>query len=98
MAPPRAHARREQGVEQPAARLGVGLEHAHVDVAVARVPAPGHERPVLGGELATRAMYAGIEARGTTTSIMSSAPLALATQNAFSRASTSAGGRRGGST
>ena len=41
------------------------------------------------------AMYSAIDARGTTTSMMSSAPAAFATQNAFSRASISCWPRRG---
>ena len=40
-------------------------------------------------------MNSGIDARGTTTSMMSSALLALATQNAFSRASIRPGPGRG---
>jgi hypothetical protein len=46
----------------------------------------------------TRAMKAGMAARGTTTSMMSSAPLALPTQNAFSRASISPAAAGPGST
>ena len=39
-------------------------------------------------------MYCGIDARGTTMSMMSSAPAAFAIQNAFSRASISLRARR----
>ena len=74
--------------------VGIGLEHAEVHVAVAGVAAPGDPRAGVGGESpAPRAMNSGIAARGTTTSTMSLAPLALASQNAFSRASMSCGGR-----
>ena len=66
------------------------LEHREVHVAVARVPAPGDPRAVLVGDRGDRRHDTpGSTARGTTTSTMSSAPFALATQNAFSRASIS---------
>ena len=47
---------------------------------------------------ATVARYSGTDARGTTTSMMSLAPFCFATQNAFSRASSSSAAERGGST
>ena len=61
-------------------------------------PHPAIHEPCSAAISPTRAMNAGIAARGTTTSMMSSAPLALATQNAFSRASISPAAAPGGST
>ena len=69
--------------------VGVALEHREVHVAVARVPAPAIHVACSSAIAATVAMYSGTDARGTTTSMMSLAPFCLATQNAFSRASSS---------
>ena len=98
MAPPSAMPGCEDRLQQLEPDLVVGLEDRQVHVAVAGVPAAGDQRPRgPAASSATSAMKAGIDARGTTMSTMSSAPSALATQNAFSRASISwvaaAGGR-----
>ena len=79
--------------------VGVGLEDREVHVAVARVPAAGDPGAVVrAASSLTLAMNSGIDARGTTTSKMSSALFAFATQNAFSRASMSCAAAVDGST
>ena len=84
---PRACRPCEDGTQELRAPLPVGLEDRQVDVAVADVTASGDERALLLGEGRDhRARNAGIAARGTTASMMSSAPAALATKKAFSRA------------
>ena len=66
------HAPLEQRVDQRFADLGIGLEHRQVDVPVARVAAPGHERVVLGRELPGDAPgIRGSPPGGSTTSTMS---------------------------
>ena len=61
-------------------RTVVGLEDREVDVAVADVAAArDRARRCAAASSATFARYSGIAARGTTTSTMSSAPVALAT-------------------
>ena len=90
MTPPRSMLVRNSSSITRAADLGVGLEHREVDVAVAGVAAAGDPGAVGVGDLdRTLAMNSAIARRGTAMSTMSSAWLALATQNAFSRASIS---------
>ena len=67
------------------------------------LPSPAWPQPAIHASYSvaragTASMKAGIWARGTTMSMMSSAPLALAIQNAFSRASISPAADAAGST
>ena len=74
---------------------GVGLEHREVDVAVAGVAGARDPRARARSAMPrTVARYSGTDARGTTTSMMSFAPFCFATQNAFSRASSSSAAER----
>ena len=97
MAPPSAMPAREDG--RACSRPRTSASAWNTDRCTLPSPAwpqPTIQRPVVAGRARpTAAMYAGIAARGTTMSMMSSAPLALATQNAFSRASISAAAAAG---
>ena len=99
IAPPSAMPAAKRSWSRSCARVGVGLEHRQVDVAVAGVAAADDPATrCASASSATAARYSGIGARGTTMSTMSSAPAAFATQNAFSRASMSCAPAPGGST
>ena len=77
-APPSGHAGAKMSSQQRVAAIVVGLEYRQVDVAVADVAAPGDE-----GAVAARPGRrpgpgsSGMAARGTTASMMSSAPAAF---------------------
>ena len=66
--------------------LRILAEDHTVDVAVAGVPAPDDDGTLGQREVTGLAKNCGIDARGMTTSMMSSAPISFAAQNVFSRA------------
>ncbi len=74
-------------VQEPVPDLCVGLPHRQVHVAVRGVPAADDQRGAFGGGGADLVEEGrGGDARGTTTSTISSAPVAFADQKARSRA------------
>ena len=94
MAPPRSMPERKSSLSRRAR-----LSSSEQKIPRCTLPSPAWPQPAIHASYSaasaeTRSMNVAIWARGTTMSMMSSAPLALAIQNAFSRASMSCGRRR----